>query len=127
MTTRPAFSPDWREGRYFDRWMFVHLLAGVAGGFANRFFAFTDATVLLLGLGLMLLWEIAEVVTGVDESFSNRVLDLVVGGVGVVLALAIDGLLTPRGLTWAFYASGTLAAIGAFRGWLAYRRREAAT
>lgn len=125
MPKRPAFSPDWNEGRYFDRWMLVHFLSGVAGGFSNVFFAFRPTTVLLLGLATMVAWELVEIATGVDESWINRVIDVFVGEGGVGLALSLAGILSPRAQWLAFALTWVLAAIGGIQGALAARRRRA--
>jgi len=117
------FSTTWREGRYFDRWMVVHLLSGFAGGLTNVFFGLSDRGVQLLGLALLVLWEIAEYLLGVRESVSNRVIDVIVGFLGILAALWTAARLDRGGEVLAFaVASGATAAL-ATAGWLAYRRR----
>ncbi len=124
---RPAVSPDWSEGRFFDRWMIVHFLSGVTGGLTNLWVGWTGATVLLVGLGLMVAWEVVEVVRGISESWENRLLDLVFGAAGIGVALALAARLTPRQQVVAFVVSAVLFAWGDFLGWRAYRRRVRAT
>lgn len=123
----PAFSPDWREGRYFDLWMLVHFASGVAGGFSNVFFGLNTLGVFALATALMLLWELIEQWKGVVESWSNRALDIVVGLLGVQLALWIASTLTQRQQRLAFVSSFATASALSAVGWVAYRRRRRGT
>lgn len=123
MTDRPLVSADWREGRVYDRWMLVHLMSGVAGGFSNVYFGLTVPMVFAVGLGLMVLWEVAEVVAGIAESWENRFIDVAFGMVGVALALLVVPRLGPRAHRLAFVASALLFIAGGVLGWRAYRRR----
>ncbi|HRN54078.1 MAG TPA: hypothetical protein PK788_11315 [Gemmatimonadaceae bacterium] len=124
MPNRPAFSPDWREGRYFDRWMFVHVASGVAGGFSNVFFGLSVPKTVLVGALVMTLWEVGESIAGVNEAFSNRALDVVAGLIGLAVALAVASRLSPAGEHIAFAVSLALASASSFEGWLDYRRRK---
>ena len=124
MPTRPAFSPDWSEGRFFDRWMLVHFISGVAGGFSNRFFDLTTPMVFVVALGVMAVWELGERLSGVRENWSNVFIDIAVGLAGVTLALAIATQLTPQGELVAFWLTFAVATVGSVRGWIAYRRRQ---
>lgn len=126
MTDRPLVSPDWREGRVYDRWMLVHLMSGVAGGFSNVYFGLSAPVVVAIGLGLMVLWEGVEVLAGIAESWENRLIDLAFGLVGVALALLAAARLGRRAELWAFWVSLVVFAVGDFLGWLAYRRRTRA-
>jgi hypothetical protein len=125
MARVPLFSTTFDEGRLFDLWMLVHSLAGVAGGFANVWFGLATPTVFLVGVALMLAWELFEYIAGVRESWENRVLDIVVGLLGVALALAIARRLGSTGQWYAFAGSVALLALGSALGWRAYRRRRA--
>ncbi len=119
----PAISSTFDEGRYFDLWMLVHALGGVTGGFSNLFFALSTPRVYAVGAALMIAWEGAEYLRGIRESWENRVLDIVLGLLGVAFALAVAARLGPQGQLIAFVSSGSLFAWGSWRGWLAYRRR----
>lgn len=124
MPASPAVSLDWSEGRYFDRWMLVHFISGVAGGFSNRWFDLTTPKVFAVAGIVMGIWEFAEWASGVTESWTNILLDIAVGCAGVAVALAIAARLTPRGEVVAFIATFALAAAGSTLGWMAYRRRR---
>lgn len=120
---RPAFSFSWREGRFFDLWMLAHFASGVAGGFSNVFFGLSALAVYVLATLIMTLWEAGEYVLGVRESWSNRVLDVVVGLIGVQVALWIAAALTARWHVIAFLIGlGSALALNVF-GWVAFRRR----
>jgi hypothetical protein len=126
MKNIPAFSPDWNEGRFFDLWMFVHLLAGIAGGFVNVFFGLTNAQVVLLGLLLMVLWELGELAIGVFESPMNRFVDIVVGLAGIASALWLAPHLASMVQGVIFAVTTAMALVGMTLGVRDYRRRKAA-
>lgn len=122
----PSVSLSWDEGRYFDLWMLVHLLSGVAGGFSNVYFRFPDAGVYALGAAMMLAWEVGERVIGVRESWSNRALDIGIGVLGIWMALAIAPLLPPRAAAWSFAATLLCAIVLLGFGVRAYNARTRA-
>ncbi|MBX3173882.1 MAG: hypothetical protein KF709_05685 [Gemmatimonadaceae bacterium] len=120
---RPAISLSWREGRFFDLWMLVHLVAGFTGATTNVVWNLTTPRVVAVAIALMLAWEVAEFVAGVRESWENRLLDIAIGLVGVVMA---QWLVAPLSLTTrqraCLVALAVLAVLSA-AGWLAFRRR----
>lgn len=127
MPTRPVFSPDWREGRYFDRWMLVHFMSGIAGGFGNLFFGFTALGALGVAFSVMVVWELGEALLGVREAWSNRIIDIAVGLAGAALALFVAARLTANGQRVAFATTLAVAVASSAAGWVAYRRRTRAT
>ncbi len=126
MASIPNVSAGWNEGRYFDRWMIVHFLVGVMGGFSNLYFTLTVPMVLLVGAALMALWEALEHAKGIREAWENRVLDVVVGLVGTGAALAVLSRVDRRTALTLFWVSAVLSLLGEVLGWMAYRRRAAA-
>jgi len=126
MRPRTNVSLGWTEGRFFDLWMFVHLLAGVAGGFSNVWFGLSAPMVVVVGFFLMGVWEVFEALIGIDESWENRALDILVGLAGVAIALAIAAKLDHRQQAVAFGAAVLLGSLGSALGWLAHRRRTRA-
>lgn len=116
-------STDWREGRFYDRWMLVHFVSGVAGGFGNLFFGFTTLGALGVALTVMVAWELGEALLGVREAWSNQIIDIAVGLAGAGLALLVAAHLTPKGQRVAFAITFAAAAGSSAAGWLAYRRR----
>jgi hypothetical protein len=125
MTTPPAVTTSFDEGRYFDLWMFVHFISGVAGGFSNVFWELPTAMMYALAVFLMLLWETGEFLARIRESWSNRVIDLVVGIAGVILAERLSRVMLPSREIVAFVACTALALGGLALGVRAYRRRAA--
>lgn len=121
---RPSISLTFAEGQYFDLWMVVHFVSGVAGGFSNVFFALGAVWVFVLALVMMVAWEIVEHLNGIRESFSNRVVDVVVGLLGVWLALAAARALGPRAQWVAFGVTLSLGLVGMGFGVRARRRRS---
>ncbi len=122
----PAVSLDWNEGRFFDLWMLVHMLSGVAGGFVNVFFGLTPWQVVALGSVMMIAWEFGESAIGVKETLANRVIDVVVGLVGVGIALVIAARISEAAERVAFVASIGIALIGLALGARNFRRRKKA-
>lgn len=123
----PWISTTWEEGRVFDRWMIVHFLSGVAGGFSNVLFGLTTRGVYALGLSLLLLWEVGEHFQRVGESWENRALDLAVVAAGIWVALWCAARLTDGPEVLAFAASTATAVLGAVLGGLASRARKRAS
>lgn len=107
MNDLPAVSDGWSEGRYLDLWMLVHFLSGSVGAFANVFFDFSQPTVYAIGVALMIAWEVIEYLMGVREHWTNRVLDVGVGLLGVWLALFLASRVDTRTEYWLL--GGTLA------------------
>ncbi|MCE9601571.1 MAG: hypothetical protein K8S21_05060 [Gemmatimonadetes bacterium] len=119
----PWISTTWEEGRVFDRWMIVHFLSGVAGGFSNVLFGLSTRGVYALGMSLLLLWEVGEHFQRVGESWENRVLDLVVGGAGIWVALWCADRMSAGQEMLAFAASTAATVAGSALGGLAFRAR----
>jgi hypothetical protein len=90
----PDVSTSWAEGRFADRWLFVHLMSGVAGGLFNAFLAWPRWQIVVVGAALMILWELVEIACRIRESPANRVIDVVVGVVGVSAGLWVQGAVT---------------------------------
>jgi hypothetical protein len=123
MTRRPAISTSWSEGRYCDRWTIVHFLCGVSGGFSNALFGLSVEGVYAVGSGLMIVWELIEVARGIGEALENRVVDVLIGIVGIFCALWIAPRVEPSVEYAALAISGVAFGVGNLLGWLAYRRR----
>jgi hypothetical protein len=124
MPRRPFISLTFAEGHYFDLWMLVHFLSGVAGGFSNVFWSLSFGVLLLVAVAMMIGWEILEFAMGVRESLSNVVLDVFVGMAGVLLAASLATRLSHRGEVVAFVATLSTASVLATLGALAAKRRR---
>lgn len=123
MRPTPPITTTWEEGRFFDLWMVVHFLSGLTGGLSNVFFGLSSLGVYALGTALLIVWEIAEYVRGIRETWENRVLDLAVGVAGIALAQGAAARLDPAWEYVALGASTVVFMLGTVRGWLAYRAR----
>lgn len=128
MAPRPTISLTFAEGHYFDLWMLVHFLSGVAGGFSNVFWALSMVALFALAAVLMIVWEIGERAAGVRESWSNVMIDIAVGLAGVLLAVTVAARLSYRGEVVAFVATlGTALLLMSLGALAAKRRRKRAS
>ena len=126
MTSTPPVTTSFAEGRYFDLWMLVHFASGAAGGYSNVYWELPGPWVYLLALFLMLLWEAGEYVSKIHESWPNRIIDVVVGMVGVTLAERSATVLLPSQEVIAFVVSLAVALVGLGLGVRAFKRRQRA-
>jgi len=120
----PRVSLTFAEGRYWDLWMLMHLISGIAGGFSNVFFQLTSPQVYALAFGMMVAWEAGELALKVRESMSNRLIDVAVGMVGVWVALRLTPALTVPQQRLAFAVMLTLGLVGMAFGVRAYLKRR---
>lgn len=121
---RKDISPNWKEGRYFDMWVLPHAMTGVTGGFANVFVDLSIPMVFLVGLILMILWEVFEVWIGIREAWQNQLLDVVIGLAGTAIALGIASQLGDGARIGAFAVSLVVMVVSGVIGWLASRRKK---
>lgn len=106
--------------------MLVHFGSGVAGGFSNVVFGLTRPQVLALALLLMVIWEAGELAMGVRERASNRVVDVAVGMLGVLLALTLAPRMSESVQIGAFVVILAASLLGMGLGVRSYRRRKLA-
>lgn len=59
-------------------WTFVHLLAGVVGGFAAATLRLNGTIGLVTLMTLAVMWEVFELSMGISESLHNRIVDVAV-------------------------------------------------
>jgi uncharacterized membrane protein YuzA (DUF378 family) len=119
----PDFSRTWEEGRYWDRWMIVHFFTGFVVGLSNVYWRFTPGWLLVWTLIGLLVWELLEWLKGIGESWENRVIDVVVGMLGVGLAAMIAPRL-PEPVQRAAFLVGVVGnSAVCYLGWRAYRSR----
>lgn len=75
----------WTNQKYFDVWHINHTLAGCLLG---EFFLFLNVPFfygLILAMIPMLIWEFYERARGVEETWQNGILDVIVGILGFLL------------------------------------------
>jgi uncharacterized membrane protein YuzA (DUF378 family) len=112
-------SDPWREGKYLDLWSVVHLHAGFLLGWL--LFRLGLSIVPTVGWTLLALasYEVVELVAGVKERASNRLVDVGVGLVGLALADRVRAV----DLEIVVPLVATSFAVLNLAGWLAWRRR----
>lgn len=116
---------SWEEGRYFDLWMVVHILAGFTLGLLAEVIGFTTFTALLIIIPMLVLWEVGEYMKGVKEHAENQVIDVVVAIVAALVAIEWIGDVVASDTTFAlFLFSSIMLGVLTLIGWLAYRRRK---
>ena len=126
-TEPPIVLMSWGGGGYFDWWMLVHLLGGITLAYTCRVFGvpFIPA---LIGVGVLMIgWEAYEQVAHIAEPWTNSVLDVILGFVGIGLAYSAIPLLDSSGGS-VILAVVLLIVWGglSFWGWLSWKARVAA-
>ncbi|MDB5187622.1 MAG: hypothetical protein JWO50_142 [Candidatus Kaiserbacteria bacterium] len=69
----------WREGSWLDLWSVVHFLSGICVAFGLAFFHFGANATVVIALLLLIAYEMFEVIAKIDETVTNRIMDVVVG------------------------------------------------
>lgn len=69
----------WREGKWLDLWSVVHFLSGVTIGFVFHFLHFGSAATSVIVLLLLISYEMWEIIVRIEETPTNRFMDVVVG------------------------------------------------
>lgn len=113
----------WREGKWLDLWSVVHLLSGASIGFAFHLLPFGHAESILIVFLLLTGYEMWEKIVQIEETFTNRVMDVVVG---MVSFLPVYLLLAPvlHG-TWFILTFGfilTANVVMSVFGWIASQK-----
>lgn len=76
---------SWLGGRYWDRWMTVHLISGLILGLAFRVLGFSFGVAMLFTFLLAFLWEVFEMVQKIYEPTTNIVIDILIALVGAAV------------------------------------------
>jgi len=121
----PPVSVSWNEGGYLDYWAFVHAFSGVFLGLVAHFAPLPFSQSFLLALALLILFEIWEVWMDIRESLENRVLDIILGAIGFVLAYRLaEKYLSELFLLILTLLLAALLVYLSTAGWQAYARRK---
>ena len=72
----------WREGKWLDLWSVVHLLSGISIGLGFYFLRFGALASVALTLVSLIAYEMWEMIVRIEETPTNRFMDVVVGMVG---------------------------------------------
>ncbi|MCI0619732.1 hypothetical protein L0Y40_01720 [Candidatus Wolfebacteria bacterium] len=117
---------SWEEGRYFDLWMIAHIVGGALIGFLTLYYVpLGRVWAYVLGIVLIAGWELIEAWFNIEETTENRLLDIVAGVAGFILAYELGLRLVPQAQFALMVYSAIMAAALDLLGWLDYRRRAA--
>lgn len=83
----------WREGKWLDLWSVVHVLSGMSFGFGMHLFPWEPSASVVIVLVLLIAYEMFEVIAEIEETPTNRFMDVVTGMVGF---LPVYFLLVPH-------------------------------
>jgi hypothetical protein len=72
-------SDIWAEGKWLDLWSVPHFLSGVVVAFCLHFFSFGIPASFVIAVLLLIAYEMFEVITRIEEMWTNRLMDVVVG------------------------------------------------
>ncbi len=112
----------WREGQWLDLWSVVHFLTGAAIGFFPRYLGVDAVPAFAIVFLLLVMYEMFEAMAKIEETPSNRVMDVVVGMTSFTPAFFWNETLT---LSTSILACGIIltASISlATLGWMASRK-----
>lgn len=83
----------WREGEWLDLWSVVHFLSGMSVGFGFYFAHISAPVATTIAFFSFIAYELWEAKVGIEETPSNRFMDVVVG---MASFLPVFFLLAPR-------------------------------
>ncbi|MEK9194522.1 MAG: hypothetical protein AAB884_01800, partial [Patescibacteria group bacterium] len=112
----------WREGKWLDLWSVVHFLSGITMGFLPKFFGLDAFPAYAIAFLLLVLYEMFEALAKIEETRTNRFMDVVVGMVSFIPVYHLNFLLPTSesvilGVIFLF-ASSALS----FTGWRASKK-----
>ncbi len=113
----------WREGKWLDLWSVVHFLSGVSVAFSFYLLHFGAlASVALAFVGLVA-YEMWEVIVKIEETPTNRFMDVVVGMTSFVPAFFIMApRLTAQQFAYAFVLVLLVNILSSMIGWRASQK-----
>jgi len=120
----PAVSWGWREGKYWDFWMVVHFWSGVTIAFVIPFIDASHSFLIGLAFLGLLAWEAIEYFFDIHEVIENRLLDVLYGLAGLLIAdQYVIPFLDAKKLPWWLLGAVIVLVLLGLSGWRAYRRR----
>lgn len=109
----------WREGKWLDLWSVVHLLSGASVGFVLYFLHFGATASIMLALFSFISYEMWEIIVKIEETPTNRFMDVVVGMVSFLPTFFLAPLLSDASLFIVFGMVLTANIIMGVFGWIA--------
>lgn len=116
----------WREGKWLDLWSVVHLLSGASIGFVFHLLPFDARSSVIIVFLLLTGYEMWEKIVQIEETPTNRVMDVVVG---MVSFLPVYFFVAPElHATWFILTFGfilTANVVMSVFGWIASQKAAA--
>src|SRR5579872_1728491 len=113
----------WKEGKYLDLWSVNHLLSGVLLGVILFYFHLHFFPALVISLVLFVGWEVIELLIGINEHFTNIVMDVVCDTAGFLLTAYFHFALGKSISIMGFVIIGVIFLLFNLWGFLAYEKR----
>lgn len=113
----------WREGVWLDLWSVVHLLSGTLVGFVLYLLNFSGEASAVIAFLLFVLYEMWEVMVQIEETPTNRMMDVVVGMVGYGISyFGIAPYCSQIQVVGMFVVLACVDAVASTFGWIASRK-----
>lgn len=109
----------WREGKWLDLWSVVHLLSGASVGFVLYFFHFGTVASIILALFSFISYEMWEIIVKIEETPTNRFMDVVVGMVSFLPTFFLAPFLSETHFITVFGIVLTANVVMGVFGWIA--------
>lgn len=115
---------SWGGAQYVDLWLIVHLLAGLSLGYFLRNLGFTILQAFIIICVVLVGWELYEWLAKIPEPWTNSVLDMAAGFIGIWLSYRIFLSGTPsKNIALSLLLLLVWSGLG-IGGWNAWRVRE---
>jgi hypothetical protein len=122
----PWISGNFTEGRFWDLWMVVHLLAGIGAGLFFELIQLNFIPAFITVLVVAIVWETVETkYFGVKEVLENQIIDIIIALAGFGVAFAVAVPLRPMLTVPALVGVVAILAFMEYKGWRNHRRRQA--
>ena len=116
----------WREGKWLDLWSIVHLLSGLSLGLGFSFLPVGAFAAIALAFVLLVAYEMWETIVRIEETPTNRFMDVVVGMVGFLPAFFLCApLLSAAHRIEVFAVMLVVDCVMSFFGWRASQKAAA--
>lgn len=114
----------WQEGKYLDWWSLTHILAGGVLAGLSIFIGLGFWMGLLIAFLILLSWEFYEVFRSIEESFKNRVMDMIIGIAGFLIAYPLFLEMVSSSRIIIFVIIFTIFLFLELWGFIAYKKRN---
>lgn len=122
----PWISGTYAEGRFWDLWMVVHLLAGVGAGLFFELIQLNFMPAFITVFVVAIVWEVVETkYFGVEEVLENQIIDVIIALAGFGVAFAVAVPLRPMVTVPALIAVVAVLAYMEYKGWRNHSKRRA--